>query len=439
MFLEILQNPLSELGWFPEYIGKIVNGFGSVVLGIVIFTLALKLLTFPFDFISRASMRKTQIKMQEMRPELERLQQQYRNNKNLYQQKVMALQKKEGMSMFKSCLPTILTLVIFILVLNGFSTYSNFQNKKDVYDMAIAYNSVVIDAFDIDGELVVKQEKNNQQQIVVDAVKIYNDYYKNGQTTINKDDFSINILNFDSETKTIEISTTNSYFKVEYILDIDQTTGDAISATRGAFVPLEEKLDNSGLKLNGKTYSESKAENAELQPKDFVIEVQRDLAKQEYLNNRQGFLWIKNVWKPDRVDKSPLIDDDNVIKQILNKADYDEITKNVDLEESNGWYILIAINILVTFLSQWAMKKMQKDQLELQSVDGQAMSSQKMMMWMMPLMMAIFSFIYTAAFSVYIILSTLFSILSSFLINKFVDISHNREENKKNQNIVRRG
>ena len=85
------------------------------------------------------------------------------------------------------------------------------------------------------------------------------------------------------------------------------------------------------------------------------------------------------------------------------------------------------------------MKKMQKDQLELQSVDGQAMNSQKMMMWMMPLMMAIFSFIYTAAFSVYIILSTLFSILSSFLINKFVDISHNREENKKNQNIVRRG
>ena len=36
--------------------------------------------------------------MEEMRPELEKLQKQYANNKELYSQKMMALYKKEGYS-----------------------------------------------------------------------------------------------------------------------------------------------------------------------------------------------------------------------------------------------------------------------------------------------------------------------------------------------------
>ena len=59
----------------------------SVAVGIVLFTLILKLITFPFDYVSRASMRKNSVKMEEMRPELEKLQKQYADNKDLYNQK----------------------------------------------------------------------------------------------------------------------------------------------------------------------------------------------------------------------------------------------------------------------------------------------------------------------------------------------------------------
>ena len=44
---------------------KLVTFTGSVALGIVLFTLILKLITLPFDYISRASMRKNSIIMEE--------------------------------------------------------------------------------------------------------------------------------------------------------------------------------------------------------------------------------------------------------------------------------------------------------------------------------------------------------------------------------------
>ncbi|MBP5467211.1 MAG: YidC/Oxa1 family membrane protein insertase, partial [Clostridia bacterium] len=95
---------------FAKLIMWLVSITSSVAMGVILFTLFLKLITLPFDFMSRFSMRKNSIKMEQMRPELEKLQQQYANDKNLYNQKMMALYKKNGYSMFGACLPTIITL-----------------------------------------------------------------------------------------------------------------------------------------------------------------------------------------------------------------------------------------------------------------------------------------------------------------------------------------
>ena len=73
------------------------------------------------------------------------------------------------------------------------------------------------------------------------------------------------------------------------------------------------------------------------------------------------------------------------------------------------------------------MSRGQKAQMELQSVDGQGMMTQKVMMWMMPIMMAVFSFMYTAAFSIYIIMSSLTSLLTTLLINKVVEVRFKKQ------------
>ena len=117
--------------------------------------------------------------MENMRDDLEKLQKQYANDKALYNQKMMALYKKNGYSMWGSCLPTILTLVIFIVAISAFTSYSQFQNRQYFYDMSLSYNQQIyenikgedsIDGFSIvDGKLIIDESKftNQDDKIII--------------------------------------------------------------------------------------------------------------------------------------------------------------------------------------------------------------------------------------------------------------------------------
>lgn len=110
----------SKLNFIGKYIEWLISVTGSVGLGIVLFTLTLRLIVLPFDVYSKIKTKTNALKMEEMRPELERLQKQYANDKNLYNQKMLALQKKNGYSPLSGCLPMILSLIIFIIAINAF-------------------------------------------------------------------------------------------------------------------------------------------------------------------------------------------------------------------------------------------------------------------------------------------------------------------------------
>ena len=73
----------------------------------------------------------------------------------------------------------------------------------------------------------------------------------------------------------------------------------------------------------------------------------------------------------------------------------------------------------------------QKEQQKYSSVDGQGANQQKMTMIMMTGMFAVFSFMYSAAFSIYLIVSNIFSLGSTIVINKIVDKSAEKKEAKK--------
>ena len=109
---------------------------------------------------------------------------------------------------------------------------------------------------------------------------------------------------------------------------------------------------------------------------------------------------------------------------------YNLITEKltVQKEAANGYYILIALSIGTILLQQFVMMRSQKEQQKYSTVDGQGASQQKMMMFMMTGMFAIFSFMYSAAFSIYMITSNVFSMLSTLIINKFVDKKLAKEE-----------
>ena len=103
--------------WLCNIIAKIIEFSGDVGLGVILFTVILKVITLAPDVFSRVSMKKNALKMEEMREDLEKLQKQYANDKVKYQQKIAALYKKNGYSAFSACLPTIITLVFFFIVI----------------------------------------------------------------------------------------------------------------------------------------------------------------------------------------------------------------------------------------------------------------------------------------------------------------------------------
>ncbi len=451
-------------------IAWLVKITSSVAVGVILFTLILKLITLPFDYISRSSMRKNSVRMEKMRPELEKLQKQYAGNKDLYNQKMMALYKKNGYSMFGACLPTIITLIIFIVAINAFTNYSHYQNLKYFYDMSLSYNNVVYCGIDLDGEYIKRDENG---VLVIDDEY----FFDNGSVTLkNKEgeDFSV-IVEKDEVNHNIKITTENAYISYQKFYSVTTENGDNAYTFNGKVVYslIEGKIstsklkcpENNYLKINvkeaeegfdalnsGDDYSAAKANNVELTEVDFITEIRREKSAETFRANGSKFLWVKNIWVTDSPLKHPVESDwDSFVNtynynklsqgkaQNMNKDNYGELIYNLTEEQNsaNGYFILVLLTAATSLLSQIIASKSQKAQMELQTVDGQGAQQQKIMTWMMPIMMAIFAFMYTAAFSIYIILSSVISILTTLGINFIVDRRFKKAEEREEKEVVR--
>ncbi len=405
---------------FAKFILWLITITSSVAAGVILFTLFLKLITLPFDFMSRFSMRKNSIKMEQMRPELEKLQQQYANDKNLYNQKMMALYKKNGYSMFGACLPTIITLLIFIIAIGGFTSYSNYQNKQYFYDMSVAYNNVLYAGLEIDGEYVYIDEDG---AITVNDAKIL------AAETFDGTNLIVN------KTETgFTLETVGGYIK--YTL----SNGARTFAVTDLNNVINAEYNNELKNADGDTWEQANLKNHELTAEDFLSSIGSLKSAETFRSNGAGFLWIKNIWVTDSPTKHPVETEWKTFQNTygyngqdvndIGADGYGKLIAALTDEQSapNGYFILVALTVLSSLLSQFVIGRSQKAQMELQTVDGQGAQTQKIMMWMMPIMMAIFAFIYTAAFSIYIVLSSIFSLLTTLLINFIADRKYKPKE-----------
>ena len=340
---------------------------GLIAVGIILFTLVLKVLPLPLDIYSRAATKKNALKMEKMRPQLEKLQKQYANNKQLYTQKMMALYKKEGYSTFAACLPTLFTLVFFIMVITAFNKYSTYANLNTFNEMAKAYNAGIVE----------QVNETDDLEIVLNDEVITE--YKTGATV---------------------------RFKTDSTLTDDEKNA------------LSEK----------------------------IVKAAQDKAADCYFeeSKKMKFIWVKNIWIPDLPWKKAFVSESDynslftyskgmfkratIDSDIKGKENYELLTGSDKLKDvknqPNGYLGLVIISIASMLVQQIIMTKSQKAQMELQSVDGangQAATTAKMMTWMMPIMFGVFSFMYSGAFSLYLIVSTLFSLATTTIINLIVE------------------
>jgi len=113
-------------GWLGDimsealiFLNGLVNNYG---LAIIIFTLIIKLLLHPMTVKQTRSMKA----MQDLQPEIKKIQQKYKDNKEKQQQEMMKLYQENNINPTAGCLPMILQLLIIIPL------YRSILGLKDV-------------------------------------------------------------------------------------------------------------------------------------------------------------------------------------------------------------------------------------------------------------------------------------------------------------------
>lgn len=432
-FMGDLGSISAKYQWILNVITWFINLVADVGVGIMLFTLALKLITLPLDIFSRASMKKNALKMEMMRGDLEKLQKQYANNKQLYQQKMMALYKKNGYSAFSACLPTIVTLVFFFIVIGAFNSYSKQTDFQVFKDMGSAYDARLTQTIENNGNSVVYSEKDECYLINLDFVlneKGYRNYF----------DVIENMSATDENRYILRSNLTPE--EVEFVktyLDIKDENFT---------------LNDDNRKANSLNFVKKVAEKYE---EEYILKDARKAAAETYEKNRSKsvvFPWVKNLWVVDSPFKPAIPTYTDLSTTLYGKSGnpafteekYNELTadlgkyKQTGFGKGNGLYILVALSILTMLASTLIMNKTQKTQMELSTVDGangQAAMQQKMMTWMMPVMFGIFAFIYSAGFSIYMVtssvLSTAFTLLINFCVEKSFKNKLAKEDAVKNE------
>ncbi len=370
--------PSIDLNWIAKLISWLfdlfADNYAGVAIGAICFTLILKTIVLPLDVFSRVKTKKQALLMEKMRPQMEKLQKQYANDKNMYNQKYMELQKQNGYSPFGACLPMLISLVIFMVVFSSFSTYSNYANLTTYNNLVAAYNESVLD-YVISG----KDDSQENHFLVAD------DNYKDA-----------------------------------YFVDYDRF--EAYYEKENGSSPFDECT--------------TEADKNEVVVKYIQLNA-REAAKEAYDANKDvtSFFWIGNVWYPDSMMNKEVPSFSDFSSAVARAAvgssipdtyeeSYNEVTYNLSTEKDtyNGYFVLIVLAIGMMFLQQFVTMRSQKATNELSSVDGSAASTNKWMMIIMPIIFGLFSFFYSAAFSMYMIVNTTYSLISTLIINKVVSV-----------------
>lgn len=372
-----ISQELSDIFFIGQFIGWVHDLVHNYGLTVILFTLFLKLLTLPLDYWSRLKMKKTSVAQRELKPLIEQIDKKYPDDPNKASMEKQALFKKYNISVTGGCLPLIVTMVIFYFMFKGLSAYSSYSANMLYNKLADSYNSAYNGVYSYEQRMLDKQEI---------------------------DEYTIDIEALEAE--------------------IAETTDQALKEEKQ--IELDEKIAFRALRINERSELENKANEAATKA-----------AAKTFDNEREGFLWVKNIYRPDTSSKvfatyseaiSSGSSGQGIDKDKITKEQYDLIYNAVMQSEAgkgytggnwNGLFILPVLSIGLAFLSSLIGQK--SNQVKGAVVDPQVEKSNKMMMFMMPLLYALFVFQYTSAFAIYMVCSALFSILTGFIINPITD------------------
>ena len=105
---------MNILDWIGYVFGYIIYfGYkisGIYVVGLLLFTIAVKLVMLPTSI----KQQKTSAKQARLQPKIKELQEMYKNNPSKMQEEQQALYARENVSMFSGCLPMLIQFPVII-------------------------------------------------------------------------------------------------------------------------------------------------------------------------------------------------------------------------------------------------------------------------------------------------------------------------------------
>lgn len=372
-FINLLCSAWPE-GNFWASIIKIFDFVGSYTWTIILFTIALKLVLSPMDFLQRFFTNKTTRAQAKLQPQIEKLKKLYGQNQTLLSQKQNELYQKSGLNMKSSCVVMIvymaLTLTIFMTLFSSMQSIASFKIKNQYQDLQQTY---------------------------------YNSY---------NSEYLENYLKIDLDSEA-------------YILAED----------KDAYILTQEEI-----KINNLIIEESLSEEvATAQVAGYettCIQTAENLVFEQYDEIKDSFFWIKNIWRADKLTINAILsyEDFKSYDATVTEASYNAVmnkllTDDTGVNGANGYYILSVIVLVVTFFSQWLTKKLTeaRNKGAAQAKGG----TMKMLMYILPVTMVIFTLNSSAIFAIYIITN---SIMSTLLIPLSTLISNKIEDRKEKKN-----
>ncbi len=435
-----------NLNWLGQFVRIIIDGVGIVGVGVIVFALILKAITTPFDIYQRVKMRKQNLIMEQMKPELEKLQKQYANDKQTYSMKMYELQKKNGYSMLGACLPSIISFVILIAAIWAFQSYAQYANLSMYERMAEGYNEAVLE-YCVDGkDYHFLREGEEPNELVINEEK-FTETDREGNPCFTEGAITYSLIREGTISRMqVESSEPDKYLCYRYNLSTADTG-------RNYFIDKDKLRANA--EIWGKV-EEIVSAGTEEDPAcvKYFREIVGPAASAEVFRTEKNpsFLWVKNVWYPDVSYNHPVQEysgrtgtftstfssgirsvnweGEKSIGEVISETDYNDLTADlsVEKEQPNGYFVMILISIGLMLLSQFIMMRSSKATNQYQTVDGQGAKTQKIMMIMMPIMFAVFGFLWSAAFTIYNIISSLISILMTLLTNFIIGRIFSKKE-----------
>lgn len=422
--VSFLLSVVEPSGFWITIIKAFENVTNNYVLAIIFLTVIIKLIWTPIDMFNKRSQQKMSMVQAQMQPELDIINKKYAKDPNLLKQKQNEVYKKyNGKSMggcFLMLVFMILNLTIFFSLFSGLNVMGSYKISESYDTLKYAYANCLNVA---NNYLIENPEKQ--------------DIFLNYENISFEIDYENNEIVMYQTTDEEKVKLDSEPFKNDFSFEVEEDVDGTIQTVKKSSNVYIVNLING---LNEKILKEDAVEGSEKTIKftveDAVKKSSFSLIKEKYLETKESFLWIDNIWISDSPFNQSIVDYNGYVSQVgkNNVEENEEIIYNsfmLQLKSSqsrtNGYFILPILCILASVLTMLLTSKVGNK--------NNQTKQNKLLLIILPIIFGIFALLYNSVFAIYMLISQIMAAITLPLQNLILNSIDKRKSKKVEEKV----